>query len=392
MDFAAIQKAIENEEIDGWLLYSFAHSNNLAADLLALKEKHITRRYFYWIPAIGEPALLCHQIDKENFSHLPGIKRCYTTWGEMEEGLALLIDGFKTVAMEYSPFNAIPAISKVDAGTWELVRRLGVDVVSSADLLQRFHAGLAPEQIASHFAAAAVVEQTAKKTWEWIAKKLHEGCEINEYAVQQKILEEFSHCHCITEDPPICAVNANSAIPHYCPSKEGSASINPGDFILIDLWCKQDLPNAIYADITQVAVAAKEAAARQKEIFCIVKAARDAATQLIQHTRDRALKGWEVDRACRRVIEEAGYGSYFIHRTGHSLGTSVHGDGCNIDDFETHEERTLLPGSFFTIEPGIYLPGEFGVRLEYDLYLSTENTVVITGTPQEEMITLYSSR
>jgi Xaa-Pro aminopeptidase len=381
------KKELSQIKIDGWLLYDFRRSNELACQFLEIPaDRLLTRRFFYWIPAGGEPIKLVHAIEDKVLSHLPGKTRRFRTWQELEEALRGLLSGVKRVAMEYSPYNRLPAISRVDGGTIELVRSSGVEVVSSADLL---HAGIWDEpKWRSHFAAAKVVDTIATETWDWIANGLEKS--ITEYEVQQFILERFSFYGCHSDDPPICAVNAHSADPHYLPSQRETTTIRRGDFILIDLWCRQKGEESVYADITRVAVALPSPTARQQEIFSIVRSAQKAATELVRHrfAEKKPLMGWEVDQAARDLIQKAGYGDYFIHRTGHNIDLRDHGPGTHMDNYETHDDRHILPATCFSIEPGIYLPGEFGVRLEYDLFVHPDGRVQVTGGEQNQIQTL----
>jgi Xaa-Pro dipeptidase len=293
--------------------------------------------------------------------------------------------------MEYSPRNAIPYISKVDAGTVDLVRSFGIEVVSSADLLQVFTSEWSEDQFHLHLEAAEVLDDTVSKAWDLIAYSLASNRPISEYDVQQFILTEFSQQNCLCEDPPICAVNAHSADPHYTPNAHNSTPIKPNDFILIDLWCKKKAPRAVYADITRVGVAAAQATAKQQHIFEIVRDARDAAMEFIESRLKQGIpvRGWEVDHVCRMMIQTAGYGEFFTHRTGHNIGEKDHGDGANIDNFETKDTRLLLPKTCFSIEPGIYLPEEFGVRLEHDVYIEADGrSVKVTGGLPTEIFCL----
>ena len=385
MDIQSIQQELLKQRLDGWLLFDFRRSNDLACDFLGIaKNELLTRRFFYWIPAKGEPIKIVHAVEIQALTSLPGQLITYRSWQDLEWSLGIVLKTMQRIAMEYSPRNAIPSMSKVDAGTIEMIREFGVEVVSSADLLQLHTSVLSEDQLKSHLFAADVLSQTFDKAWELIINNLDK---ITEFDVQQFILKEFEKQGCLSEDLPICAVNANSANPHYCPTKEQSTVIKKGDFVLLDLWCKQNIPHAVYADITRVGVAAYEPTSRQIEIFDIVKRARDAATQLVitHFTSRQPLRGCEVDRLCRSVIQKAGYGSHFIHRTGHSIHTSDHGNGAHIDNLETQDQRFLLPSTCFSIEPGIYLPGEFGVRLEYDVYIHQDGRVQITGGVQEKI-------
>lgn len=386
-----IQANLEKQQLCGWLIYDFRRSNPLSVKILDISpHAHLTRRYFYWIPREGKPVKLVHRIESHVLNHLPGERLLYSTWKELENGIRELLKGAKNAAMEYSPGNAIPYISHVDGGTIELVRNCGVDVVSSADLVQAYTAALDDGQIASHFRAVEILEEAVEEAWKRIAEDLAAGNSIDEYGVQQFLLSYFAANGCVACDPPICAVNAHAADPHYMPSPLASSAIQKGDFILIDLWCKLDQPDAVYGDITKVAVAASAPTERQREIFEIVKAARDRAIELVKRrfSEKRRIEGWEVDQAARDIIEAAGYGPYFIHRTGHNIGEEIHGVGANMDNYETHDSRQIIPRSCFSIEPGIYLPGEFGVRLECDLLIDSGGEVKIAGSLQQNVGTI----
>lgn len=382
-----IQEAIQKQQLDGWLLYDFRRCNDLACKFLEIPEKQLlTRRFFYWIPAKGEPIKIVHAIE-DPLINLPGKTLKFSSWQQLEQHLVAGLQGCKRIAMEYSPRNAVPAVSKVDGGTLEMIRSLGVEVASSCDILQQFTSVLTTQQSEMHLIAAAVLDQIAEKTWEMISKALLAKRTINEYDVQKFILKEIEAENCLTAEPPICAVNAHTADPHYCPSKLSATVIKPGDFILIDLWCKLNKPDAVYADITRVGVASSSPTKHQQEIFNIVRKAQQAAVHLVKErfATNEPLAGWQIDQAARDVINAAGYGDYFIHRTGHSIDTSDHGSGTNIDNLETQDQRLIIPGTCFSIEPGIYLPGEFGIRLEYDIYIDLSGKVNVTGGIQDSI-------
>lgn len=395
MDFPdkliGVQHYLNEQRIDGWLLYDFRNQNDLATRFLEMpSHTMLTRRFFYWIPAKGEPLKIVHAIEAGNLDHLPGERMLYSTWQQLNDCLKKLLQEKKKILMEYSKNNAVPYLSKVDGGTLELVRTFGVEVESSGDLLQRYTSVWSEEKYASHVEAAKVLSYAVDSAWKLVGDKLTKGEAINEYQLQQFILETIRSCGCQTEEPPIVAVNEHSADPHYLPGPERHSSIEKGDFLLIDLYCRNDREDAPYADITRVAVAADKPEKKYKDVFEVVKTAQAEALKLVKN-RFKAkedLRGWEVDRACRKVIDESGYGEYFIHRTGHNLDTQLHGPGANIDDFETRDIRTLLPGTCFTIEPGIYLPGEFGVRLEYDVFLHPSGEVSVNGGIQSEIACL----
>lgn len=381
-----VQKRLKEHQIDGWLLYDFCRMNDIACDFLQIgQEIHLTRRFYYWIPATGKPVQIVHVIESHVLDHLPGEKRTYLKWQTLEEHLKEVLKDSKCVAMEYSPGNAIPVVSKVDGGVLDLVRGYGVSIVSSAPFLQYYSCVWTDYQLTSHLKAAVVLDQTAAKTWQWIGQELKAKRSLTEYDVQQFILREIHLNGCIMDGEPIVGVNENSANPHYAPSKTKAAPVKKGDFILIDLWCKQKEENAVYADITRVAVIGVKPTKRQLQIFQIVSQAQKAATDFIRSRLEKkeVVKGYEVDQVCRQVIVDAGFGEFFTHRTGHNIDKNTHGPGANIDSLETLDERPLIPRTCFSIEPGIYLLGEFGIRLEYDVYLNACGGLEVTGGVQE---------
>ena len=391
MDIQVVQKALVRDGLQGWLLYDFCRSNEIASRLLNLpNDQLLTRRFCYWIPAQGTPVKIVHQIEAEVLEHMPGRRGVYHTWQSFEKQVQNCLSGVRSIAMEYSPRNAIPTVSKVDAGTIELVRSFGVEIVSSADLIQEFLSVWDKEKAQLHWQAAEIVDRTVSEAWDYIEAALRQQTSISDYDVQQFILQRFEEADCLTESSPICALNADSADPHFSPDPSKPRFLQKGDFILIDLWCKRKLPKATYADITRVGVVGPTATKKQQEVFSQVKKARDCAYALIQERMNAAepVRGWEVDQTARDSIASAGYADYFIHRLGHNIGESDHGEGANLDNFETRDERALLPGTCFSIEPGIYLPGEFGVRLEYNVYLDLQGKPHITGGIQEQIRTL----
>lgn len=387
-----IQTKLFIEKMDGWLIFDYRHSNPFAYSLLEIApDQMVTRRFFYWIPQQGDPIKIVPMIEPYTLDHLPGIKWLYKGWQELESFLFSLATEKSKIAMEYSPYNALPSVSKVDAGIVELVCKTGAEVVSSANLLQQYSSIWSQEQVQSHFLAARMLEDIVDRTWTFIEESLQLQIPLNEYQVQQFMLQAMEKEGFYTADWPTCAVNEHSADPHYHPTQELAFPIHKGDFILLDLWCKKKNSYAIYADITRVGVAALYPTQKQKEIFNLVKSARDQATLFIKerYENHQLIEGWQVDQVCRDIIQSKGYGEYFIHRTGHNIGEEVHGLGANLDNLETHDFRQLLPGTGFSVEPGIYLPHEkFGIRLEYDIYLNPEGFIQITGGIQEEIICL----
>ncbi len=384
-----IQQAIRDQPgLDGWLFYDFRHLDPIAYRVLLLDTSlHVTRRWYYWIPAQGAPIKLQHRIEPHVLDGLPGEARSYVSWREQQTALGSLLHSAKRIAMQYSPLNAIPYLSRVDAGTIDLVRSLNVEVVTSADLVQQFEAVWDKAQLESHRVAAEGLRAIVDEAFAWVETSVAEHRDLTEYGLQQYILSRMQARHLVTSSPPIAAVNAHSADPHYGPSVEGSAPIRQGDLVLIDLWAKQTDPGAVYADITWTGFVGQPVPARHQEVFQIVRQARDAAVTFVQsQVRGGTFPcGWEVDDVCRQVIQDAGYGKYFVHRTGHSIGEEVHGNGANIDNLETQDARRLLPGTCFSIEPGIYLPEEFGIRSELDVYLSTHDAVVHGQPVQTEI-------
>jgi Xaa-Pro aminopeptidase len=345
----------------------------------------VTRRWFYLIPAKGEPSKLVHKIEAGHLDSLPGSKRVYSGWQELFEQIKLFLADYKTIAMQYSPNNLVFTVSLVDAGTMDLVRGLGKNVVSAADLIAQFEATWTDEQIQTHFAARDAVDSITTAAFAEIGRRVRNGG-TTEHAMQQWLLEAFQRENLVTDDPPVVAVNANSGNPHYEPHAESSAAIREGDFVLLDIWGKKNTPGAVYYDITWTGYVGKAPSDKQREVFQIVRDARDAGVKTVLDAINagQRIAGWQVDRATRDHIKKAGYGDYFIHRTGHSIGTDVHSNGANMDDLEIHDERQILPNSCFSIEPGVYLP-EFGVRSEVNV-LVRPNRAEVTGKIQREIV------
>lgn len=383
------QKLIQERKLDGWLLYSFRRNNPLACTFLDIPENQMgTRRFYYWIPAQGEPIKIVHAIEARALDHVPGKKIIYNSWQGLNADLKSALAHAKKIAMEYSP--NIPYISLVDAGTVDFIRSLGVEVVSSGEILPYFTAVLSPSQAESHLRAAKACDEVSKAAWKWISEHLKAGKKFTEYDVQQEIVADFHRRGLNTDHDPIVAVNAHSADPHYAPEKNHSSPIQKGDFILIDLWAKETGEKSIFGDITRVGVAASHPTPKQQEIFSLVRKAQKAATDLVmkRFAEKKRVEGWEVDDAARHVIREAGYGDAFLHRTGHSIEMTLHGSGAHMDNLEMHDVRPILPGTCFSVEPGVYLAGEFGVRLEYDLYIHPNGQVEITGGIQDQIFCL----
>jgi Xaa-Pro dipeptidase len=340
------------------------------------------------IPAAGEPAGLVHNIEAGMLDSLPGQKARYSSWQEQISGLRRLLDGRRRIAMQYSPECAIPLVSMVDAGTVELVRGLGVEVLSSADLIQHFEARLNADGLASHLEAGKLVDTIRRQAFEMIGARLRAGDAVSEYQVQQFIRSAFESAGMFTDHGPIVGVNANAANPHYEPAAEGSSPIRPGDFVLIDMWAKLNRPGAVYYDITWTGVCGGKPTPEMQNVFAVVRDARDAAIDRVRQAvaARTEIRGFEVDDAARGYIREKGFGQYFVHRTGHSIGEDVHGTGANMDNLETHDERRLIPWTCFSIEPGVYLSG-FGVRSEVNMFVG-DNEARVTGEIQKELVAI----
>jgi Xaa-Pro dipeptidase len=380
-DLEPVQDALKEYGFDAWLLYDFKGSNPLARKILGLEgRKPFSRRFFYLVPAEGEPIKLVHSIESGALDHLPGLKRIYLKWQELEDGVAGLVEGRAKVAMEYSPRNANPYISRVDAGTVELVRSFGAEVVPSGDLVGRFESTWDDEQWAMHQAAAKVCREAYDVAFGLIAERVRRDGSLMETDVQKAILDHFAANGLTTDGPPIVGVGSHSGDPHYETTPETDAPIKRGDFVLVDLWAKVKHPRSVYADYTRVGYVGEVVPEEYEELFGVVVAARDAGIALVKRafTDGRALRGQEVDDAVRRVIEQAGYGPHFNHRTGHNIGQDDHGNGAHIDNLETRDDRLILRRTCFSIEPGIYLPA-VGVRTEVDVYIDAQGGVHVTG-------------
>jgi Xaa-Pro dipeptidase len=387
---AEVQRALADDRLDGWLLYDFQGSNPIAARLSGLTagKKMTTRRWYYLIPARGEPRGLVHAIERHNLDGLPGDKQPYSGRDRLDDGLRGLLKGMKRVAMEYSPGNNIPYISRVDAGTIESVRDLGIEVVSSGDLVQRFEALWSAEALASHRTASDALYRIKDQAFAMVRERLAAGVPTTEFDVQRAMIDWMDAEGVTSSDTPNVSAQENAGNPHYHPSQEVHRAIRPGEILLLDLWGKLGHTGAVFADITWVAFTGVTVPEEYARAFAAARDGRDAAIELVQSSArsGRELRGFEVDRACRTVVERAGYGAEFIHRTGHSLGETVHGNGVHLDDYETHDDRRLIPGTGFTIEPGVYT-NRFGVRTEINMFMD-ERDAYVTGPCQKEIVPL----
>ncbi len=384
MDIKRIQEALKREQVDGWLFFDHHVRDPLAYHVLGIKPAgHVSRRWYYYVPAAGEPRGLVHRVEPKMLDGTPGDKALYSSWREQEAGLRKLLSGAKRVAMQYSPRCAVPYVAMVDAGTVELVRECGADVVTSAELIQEFEAHVSEEQFHLHLEAGRRVDAIRDGAFRFIAERLANG--VDEVTVRDWILSEFRSAGLVTDSGPIVAVNGHAGDPHYEPKVETNAPLAPGDFVLLDMWAKLDQAHAVYYDITWVG-ACGVASQRARDMFGIVRDARDKAVEAVATAvaAGRVIRGFEVDDAARGHIVAAGYGDRFVHRTGHSIGESVHGSGANMDNLETHDVRRIGPGSLFSVEPGIYLQ-DFGVRSEVNVYV-TPDRAETTGDVQKEIV------
>jgi Xaa-Pro dipeptidase len=385
-----MQSDLRAAKLDGWLFYDFRGRDPIAQRILNLPPGMRTRRWFYFVPAKGTPRKLVHKIEAESLAAVPGETRYYASQEELRENLAKIVGRGKTVAMQYSPKAAIPYVAMVDAGTVELVRGAGVKVVSSADLVQKYEACWTPQQLESHLAAGEKIDRIVRDAFQQAAKHVREKKTSTEYDLQQWILGEFASAGIAREEGPDVAVNANASDPHYGPVAGKSAPIREGDLLLLDVWGKIDAPGSVYYDITWIGFLGARVPEKYAKVFRIAREARDKAVDLILSSMatGKPLQGWQVDKAARGVIEKAGYGKYFFHRTGHSIGESVHGNGANMDGLETRDVRHLIPRTCTSIEPGIYLP-EFGIRTELNVYIG-EREARVTGAVQNEILALLA--
>jgi Xaa-Pro aminopeptidase len=381
----AIQRALAEDGLDAWLFCDFRGSDPIGRHVLGVGERLATRRWFYCVPVDGAPRALVSAVEPGVLADVPGSTHIYRTWQELHAGVRTLLHDLRRVALQYSPNNDVPYVARVDAGTVELVRRCGVEIVSSADLVQRFEAVWSDDQYASHTRAARSIRGVVDAAFAEIARRQRDPVGCCEGDVQRFILAQFAAAGLVTHHPPIVAVGAHSADPHYQPPANGGVPIESGDFVLIDLWAKE--PDGVYADITWTGYVGAAVPARHAAVFDVVRRARDAGVDAARQAvrARRPIRGCDIDAVVRGIITDAGFGDRFVHRTGHSIGTEVHGNGANIDGFETPDTRRLLRGTCFSIEPGIYLPGKFGVRSELDVFVD-ETDIIVTGEPVQTAV------
>jgi len=385
MNLPELQAALRDSHNDCWLFYDHHHRDPIAYSVLGLPEKMmVTRRWFYVVPADGEPVKLVHRIESHHLDSLPGKRLEYSAWQELWQNLEAMLKPYHRVVMQYSPNNQIPYISLVDGGMLELVRSFGKEIVSSANLVARFEATLTEAQMASHFKARDAVDKVTAAFFPEIGRRVRNGG-THEFEMQQWVMEAFRRENLFTDDPPIVGVNAHSGDPHYEPTSATSAPMHEGDFVLLDLWAKTNGPDGVYYDITWTGVIGKPSD-KHREVFEIVRDARNVGINTVKQAFEtgQKIQGWQVDQAVREFITGKGYGQYFIHRTGHSIGRDIHANGANLDNLETKDDRDILPNTCFSIEPGIYLP-EFGVRSEINMMIRSGKGEV-TGRVQNELV------
>ncbi|HEY4818687.1 MAG TPA: M24 family metallopeptidase [Candidatus Acidoferrum sp.] len=389
-DVQAVQKDLKAANLDGWLFYDFRGRDPIAQRILNLPAAMRTRRWFYFVPTKGLPRKLVHKIESESLAALPGETLFYAGQNELRQNLQELVGDARSIAMQYSPRNAIPYVSIVDAGTVELVRSVGPKIFTSADLVQKYEACWSAEQLESHLAAGEVVDRIIREAFQLAAKGARDGRPLTEYVLKQWILKEFDTAGVTADEGPDVAVGANASDPHYGPVEGKSSPIREGQLLLLDVWAKKKTPGSVYYDVTWTGFLGTKVPEEYVKVFGVVREARDKAVELIRSSvaKGKPLQGWQVDNAARSVVKDAGYGEYFFHRTGHSIGENVHGNGVNMDGLETHDTRHLIPRTCTSIEPGIYLR-EFGIRSEVNVYIG-EREARVTGAVQQEILPLLA--
>lgn len=391
MNLEAIQAALRDAGCDGWLFYDHHHRDPIAAHILGLDAKaHITRRWYYFIPAHGEPRKLVHRIEQARLDTLPGSKGQYSSWQELASGLEAMLSGARRLAMQFSPNNDIMYVSMVDAGTVDFLRGLGKQIVSSADLVSQFEAVLTEEQIATHAAAQRIIDDVLAEGWREMGRRLRPGSggagQLTEFDHVQWLSEAMRRQGLVWENGPNVSVNANSSDSHYEPTADRSSPMREGDFVLIDIWGRLDQPNSVFYDITWTGIVGRQPTEAEQQVFSTVTRARDAAIETIQKAfaAGQPISGFQADDAARSVIRAAGFGEYFPHRTGHNICNELHGPGAHLDNLETHDARRILPNTCFSVEPGVYLK-DFGVRSEVNM-LTSPGKAWVTGQIQQELV------
>jgi Xaa-Pro dipeptidase len=393
MQLEDIQAGLREEHLDGWLFYDHHRRDPLAYDILGLPQSlSASRRWYFFVPASGEPRGLVHRIEPHHLDSLPGEKFAYSAWGEQRENVRRLLGDARRIAMQHSPLCDIPYVAMVDAGTVDLVRSFGVEVESSANLVQRFHARLTEQQYQLHIETGKVMDNLRRQAFRLIEERLQAGAPVHEYEVKQFLRQSFEQNGLVTDHGPIVAVNSNASNPHYEPTASCSQQIEQADVVLIDMWTKSKKPMGIYYDITWVGYCGAQPPGEVANVFETVKTARDKGFGLVKERVEAgdAPMGFEVDDIVRGHITDAGFGEFFIHRTGHSIGTDVHSTGANMDNLETHDTRRVIDGTCFSIEPGIYLP-HFGIRSEFNVFVRN-GSAETTGEVQNDILRLAVGR
>jgi len=392
MDLLAIQKALKEVKADGWLFYDFHNRDAIAARILNMDtNRFASRRWFYFIPSEGEPKKLVHAIEPWRCDHLPGEKLIYLEWKLQHKLLKEILADSKNILMQYSPNNAIPYVSIVDGGTIDLIRSFGVNVQSSADLVSIFESHLSMDDLKSHKEAGVVLQMVKDEAFKEISRQIKAGLNPTEFEIYEFMKKIMYDNNMTFPDGPIVAINEHAADPHFEPTAENSYKMKEGDLVLIDLWAKKNVPGSIFYDITWMGYIDSSVPDKFENVFQVIKNARDAAVNTVKDAfaNSTVIRGCDVDDACRNVVVEAGYGKYFIHRTGHNIGEEVHGNGVHIDNLETKDERVIIPGTCFSVEPGIYIPEEkMGFRTEVDVFVSDERKVEIFGAVQQNILAL----
>jgi Xaa-Pro aminopeptidase len=384
-DFSALRELLGTLGADGWLLYDFHGINPSATRVLGIHGMG-TRRFFVLLPRAGKPVAIAHRIELASFEGFPGEVRPYAAWSELHGHLRALVAG-KTVAMEVSPSDAVPYLDRVPHGVVQLIEGFGARVVSSGTLITRFASRWSASELTGHRRAAEAIREIAHDALRWAGSELARGVEVRETTVQARVMESFARAGLVTDHPPIVGFQANAANPHYEPKPGADRRLAAGDLLLLDLWAGVAL-GTVFADQTWMGFAGPEPTEDVRRTWCVVRDARDAAVALLRQrwANKQPVTGADLDDATRGVIRAAGFGDYFVHRTGHSIDRDLHGSGPHLDNFETADERTLIPGVGFSVEPGIYLTGRFGIRSEINVYLAESGPEVTPKTPQQDLL------
>ena len=383
-DFPALRELLGDMGADGWLLYDFHGINPAATRVLGINGMG-TRRFFVLLPRDGTPVAVAHRIELASFDGFPGEVRPYAAWRELHDKLHALVAG-KTLAMEVSPADAVPYLDRVPHGVVELIEGFGARVVSSGALITRFAARWSASELAGHRRAAQAIAGIAADALRWAGSELGRGAAVRETTVQARVMDAYARAGLVTDHPPIVGFQANSANPHYEPKAGADRRLARGDVLLLDLWAGV-APGSVFADQTWMAFAGREPNEDVRRAWCVVRDARDAAVALLRERwmNKEPVTGAALDDAARAVITKAGFGEYFVHRTGHSIDRDLHGSGPHLDNFETADERTVIAGVGFSVEPGIYLPGRFGMRTEINVFVEETGPLVTPAEPQQEL-------